>query len=57
MEYKDLSDELKAKVVDCKTPEEIFDLAKSEGYELSDEEIADVSGGEDTWDCPRICNQ
>ena len=45
MKYEDLSDELKAKVQACKTPEDILALAKEEGYELNDEEIEAVSGG------------
>ena len=48
MEYNDLSDEQKAKAAKCKTPEELLALAKEEGYELNDEEIDAVSGGE--WD-------
>lgn len=59
MEFKTdgLSDELKDKVANCKTPEDMLELAQSEGFELSDEELEAISGGEDTWDCPRICNQ
>jgi len=36
MNFEDLTPELQAKVKACKTPEEIFALAKEEGYELSD---------------------
>ena len=51
MNYSDLTDEQKAKVSACKTPEELLALAKEEGYELSDEQLSAVSGG---W---RECEQ
>ena len=41
----DITPEQHEKLIDCKTPEEILALAKAEGYELSDEELEDVSGG------------
>ena len=46
----DLSPELRAKAMACKTPEEMLALAKAEGYKLSEEELAAVSGG-GTWSC------
>ena len=45
MNLEDLSPELKEKALACKTPEELLALAAEEGYELSDEELAAVSGG------------
>ena len=48
MDFKDLSPELREKAKACKTPEEMLALAKKEGYKLSDEELAAVSGG---WSC------
>ena len=48
MNYEDLTDEQKAKVQACKTPEEMLALAREEGYELSDEDLEAVSGG---WGC------
>ena len=40
-----LSPELREKAKACKTPEEMLALAKKEGYKLSEEELAAVSGG------------
>ena len=46
----DLSPELREKARACKTPDEMLALAKAEGYKLSEEELAAVSGG-GTWSC------
>lgn len=46
MNYEDLSPEVLEKAKACKTPEELFALAKEEGIELSEDELAAVSGGE-----------
>ncbi len=40
-----LSEETKAKLKGCETPEEILELAREDGYELSDEQLEDVAGG------------
>ena len=45
MDLKSLDPELRAKVKACSTPEEILALAKEEGYALTDEELAQISGG------------
>ena len=45
MNFEDLSPELQQKVIVCKTPEELFELAKSEGMELGEDELEAVSGG------------
>lgn len=45
MKFDDLTPEQKEKARFCKTPEEVLALAKEEGYELSDDELASVSGG------------
>ena len=41
----DLSPELRETARACKTPDEMLALAKAEGYKLSEEELAAVSGG------------
>ena len=48
MNYEDLTPEQIEKAKTCKTPEEILALAKQEGYELSDEQLEQIAGG-DTW--------
>ena len=40
-----LSEEAKAKALAAKTPEEMLAVAKSEGVELSLDELDEVSGG------------
>ena len=42
---KGLSEEQIKKVKECKSSEEILDLAKAEGVQLSDEQLEAVSGG------------
>ena len=49
MNFEYLDDELRERAKACKTPEELLKLAADEGYELTDEEIASVSGGGGTW--------
>ena len=51
MEYNDLTDEQKAKVKACKTVEELVELAKAEGVELTDEQFNSIAGGDSFW-CP-----
>lgn len=51
MELNELTEEQKQKVLNCKTPEDILELAKEEGYELSDSELDSIAGG---WNEP--CN-
>ena len=54
MKFEDLTPEQKEKALSCKNAEELLELAKSEGYELSAEELDAVSGG-GYWDndCPQ----
>ena len=54
MEFKDLSPEQQEKLRACKTPEEMLELAREEGYELSDEELEAVNGGT-SWSCIPDC--
>ena len=51
MKYDDLTDEQKAKVMACKTADELVELAKAEGVELSDEQLNIIAGGDSFW-CP-----
>ena len=51
MEFNELTEEQKARVRECKTPEEMLALAKEEGYELSDEQLEGVAGG---WDLTKV---
>jgi len=48
-----LTDEQKKKVEAAKSPEELLAIAKETGYELSQEQMEAVSGGEANWcsDC------
>ena len=48
MDFKniDISDELREKAKACKSPEELIELAKGEGYKLSDQDLEVVSGGQ-----------
>ena len=50
MDFNKLTEEQKAKVLACKTPEDIFELAKAEGYDLSDDELEAINGGEKSLD-------
>ena len=43
--FEDPSPELQAKVSTCKTSEELFELAKSEGMELGEMELEAIEGG------------
>ena len=46
-----LTDEQKEKIRACETPEDILALAKEEGYDLSEEELDMISGGDTHWNC------
>ena len=45
MDYQDLTDEQKAKMAACETPDEMLALAREEGIELTDEQLEQVEGG------------
>lgn len=49
--WEGLSDELKEKVQACTGANELVSLAKTEGLELSDEELDAVAGGNDWSSC------
>ena len=54
MIFEELNPEQQAKARECKTLEDVLAFAKEEGYELTDEELAAVSGGV-SWDCISDC--
>ncbi|MBR1828367.1 MAG: hypothetical protein IJ781_02485 [Atopobiaceae bacterium] len=45
MNIEDLTAEQKEKAKGLKTPEEMLEFAKSEGIELSEEQLEDIAGG------------
>ena len=45
MKFEDLTPEQQEKAKTCKTPEEVIALVKEVGYELSEDELAALSGG------------
>ena len=51
MDFSNLSPELKAKAEKCKNMDELLALAKSEGIELTAEQLDAVAGGGDSYDC------
>ena len=48
--FDGLSDDLKKKVTECRTADELMELAKSEGIELTDDQLDAISGGS-VWSC------
>lgn len=50
MNLEDLTPEQMEKAKACKSSEELLELAKKEGHELSLDELEEVSGGEH-WAC------
>ena len=59
MNLDGLSEELKAKALACKTTEEVLELAKAEGYELSQEQLEGLAGARtcatffECWNCDK----
>ena len=47
MNFEDLTPEQRAKALECKTAEELVDLAERFGVALTEEQLAAVSGGDD----------
>ena len=56
MEFKDLTEEQKAKAKAAQTPAELIALAKAEGLELTDEQLEAGSGGWSLEDCLSVCS-
>lgn len=50
MKFEDLTPQQKEKAIACKTPNELLELAKQEGIELSDDQLDSISGG--GWSSP-----
>lgn len=63
MNFSDLTPEQQKKAKACNTPEEMLELAKEEGLELTDEQLEAVAGGWDECDAytgdkqGRFCRQ
>ena len=49
MDFNDLTEEQRARAREAKTPEEVLALARQEGYELTDEQLEAVAGGDEFW--------
>ena len=54
MKFEDLSPELREKAKTCTSTDELVELAKTEGVELSDEALDSVAGGS-AWNCASVC--
>lgn len=48
MEFKDLTEEQRAKARKCSSVDELLELADKEGIELTDEQLDGVAGG-NSW--------
>lgn len=47
MDHFKITEEHKKKMEKCKTPEECIALAKEFGYDLNDEQIEEINGGQE----------
>lgn len=54
MTFDELTPEQKARAKGCTSAEELLAIAREEGYELSDEELEQVTGGV-SWGCIDDC--
>ncbi len=45
MDFKNLTEEQKKKIAECKTPEDYLTCAKEIGYKLSDDDLDKINGG------------
>lgn len=50
MDFEKLSAEVKEKAIACKSADELIQLAKEEGIELSDDQLESIAGGD--WKDP-----
>lgn len=62
MRFEALTPEQQEKAKACKTPEDFMALAKEMGYELSEDELAALSGGvgsdsQDDVACLMVCSE
>ena len=55
MDFKNLTSEQIEKAKACETTDDLVELARAEGMELSDEQLDAVVGGDNEWYC--ACNQ
>ena len=55
MNFEDLTPEQMEKAKACTSVDELIALAKSEGIELSDEQLSAVSGGGEWYSCETLC--
>ena len=54
MNIEDLTPEVLASAKACTTPEELIELARREGYELTDEQLESFAGGVSWIDCETL---
>ena len=55
VDYESLTPEQQEKAKACKTPEDVLELARKEGYELSEAELEGLAGG-GYWCDDHTCN-
>ena len=55
MNFEELTPEQIEKAKACKTTEELVALAKAEGVELTDDQLAAASGGGEWYECGGFC--
>ena len=53
MDFKDLTPEQQEKIKAAKSREELEAIAAEDGFELSDEALEAIAGGEHPWVCIR----
>ena len=52
MNFEDFKDpEVQEKLKEAQSPQELLELAREAGFELTDEQLEDVSGGKYDWGC------